>query len=81
MLLVTEGRGKVNQLGFNKKTSEYVYFHKGKEIWREKGDDGLLNYFNSIRSSYSCIDEEQVRKYPIWNKYEESCNEFERNEN
>jgi hypothetical protein len=80
MLLVTEGKYKINQLGYNKKTSEYVYFHKGKEIWREKGDDSLLNYFNSLRESYSCINEEEIAKFPIYKKYEESCDEFERKE-
>jgi len=49
MLLVTQGKGKINQLGFDKKTSEYVYFHKGREIWREKGDNGLLvNFYCKI---------------------------------
>jgi len=36
MLLVTQGRGRINQLGYDKKTHEYVYIHKGEEIWREK---------------------------------------------
>lgn len=76
MLLVTEGRGKVNQLGFDKKTSEYVYFHKGKEIWREKGDDSLLNYFNSLRERHLCINEEEISKYPVWKKYCESCDKI-----
>lgn len=78
MLLVTQGRGRINQLGYNKKTSEYVYFHCGKEVWREKGDDSLLNYFNSLRASNSCIDEKEVAKYPVWKKYEESCDYYER---
>ena len=77
MLLVTEGKGKINQLGFNKKTSEYVYFHKGKEIWREKGDNGLLDYFNNLRATYSCIDEKIVSQYPIWNRYIKSCEEYD----
>lgn len=78
MLLVTQGKGRINQLGFDKKTSEYVYFHNGKEIWREKGDNSLLNYFNSLRESYSCIDEEIVSQYPVWIRYCKSCDEYSR---
>lgn len=77
MLLVTQGKRHINQLGYDKKTGEYVYLHEGKEIWREKGDDALLNYFNSIRATYSCIDEEVVNRYPVWIKYVESCEKFE----
>ena len=36
MYLVTEGKRKENQLGYAPKTQEYVCFHHGKEIWREK---------------------------------------------
>ncbi|MCQ2589546.1 MAG: hypothetical protein MJ179_03895 [Treponema sp.] len=77
MLLVTEGRGRINQLGFDKKTSEYVFIHRGKEIWREKGDNSLLDYFNNLRATYSCIDEEAVNKFPIWNKYVKDCDKYE----
>lgn len=76
MVLVTEGKWKINQLGFETKTSEYVYFHRGQEIWREKGDKGLLNYFNYLRATYSCVDEEKIKRFPIWIKYEESCNKY-----
>ena len=77
MLLVTEGRGRINQLGFDKRTSEYVFIHKGKEVWREKGDTKLLDYFNKLRATYSCIDEEVVSKFPIWNKYVKDCDKYE----
>jgi hypothetical protein len=77
MLLVTQGKGRINQLGFDRKTSEYVYFHKGREIWREKGDNGLLDYFNNLRASNSCISEEEVAKFPIWNRYVKSCDELD----
>ena len=78
MLLVAQGKGKINQLGYNKKTKEYVYFHKGQEIWREKGDDKLLNYCNSVRVNNTYADEKELEKYPVWNKYSESCQEFEK---
>ena len=81
MLLVTQGKGRINQLGYNKRTHEYVYFHKGVEIWREKGNEELLDYFNEIRASFSSIDGEIVSKYLIWKKYEESCESYERIEN
>lgn len=77
MLLVTEGRGRINQLGFDKKTSEYVFIHMGKEIWREKGDNSLLDYINNLRATYSCIDEEVVNKFPIWNKYVKDCDKWD----
>lgn len=77
MLLVTEGRGRINQLGFDKKTSEYVFIHRGKEIWRKKGDNSLLDYFNNLRATYSYIDEEVVNKFPIWNKYVRDCDEID----
>jgi hypothetical protein len=81
MLLVTQGRGRVNQLGYNKKTGEYVYLHKGQEIWREKGDTGLLDYFNEVRANYGCTDDSVLAQYPIYTKYSNSCQEFERKEN
>lgn len=80
MLLVTEGKRKENQLGYNKKTKEYVYFHKGVEIWREKGDDQLLNYFNEVRANCTFFDEKEVEQNPVWKKYCESCEAFEKSE-
>ena len=80
MYLVTQGRGRVNQLGYDSKKKEYVYLHKGQEIWREKGDESLLNYFNYIRSNYACFEEEEIEKlstHSIWEKYDESCHQFE----
>ena len=78
MLLVTQGKGRINQLGYNKKTQEYVYFHKGVEIWREKGDTTLLNYFNDLRINYGCLEEKEIEKLStahIWEKYSKSCQE------
>lgn len=80
MYLVTEGKRKENQLAYASKTQEYVYFHHGKEIWREKGDRGLLDYFNEIRANYSCSSDEELAKFPIWKKYSDSCFEFEKKE-
>jgi hypothetical protein len=79
MLLVTEGKRKVNQLGYNKKTQEYVYFHKGVEVWREKGDESLLNYFNEVRANFN-FNEEVIKDNPVWQKYCQSCDEFEKKE-
>lgn len=77
MLLVTQGKNRVNLLAYNVKTSEYIYYHENKEIWREHGDKGLLDYFNNLRFTHSCINEEEVAKFPIWKKYCDSCDEFE----
>lgn len=76
MLLVTEGKLKINQLGYNQKTSEYVFFHKGKEIWRMKGNRELLNYFSHIRATYQSIDEETIKDNEVWIRYCNSCDEF-----
>ena len=80
MLLVTEGKRKENQLGYNKKTQEYVYFHHGKEVWREKGDATLLDYFNQVRANVRKFQEDDIKDDPIWKKYDTSCTEFERKE-
>lgn len=83
MLLITEGKRKENQLGYNKKTQEYVYIHHGKEVWREKGDDSLLNYFNGVRVGldFEEVDIMEMPTYEIWNRYCESCMEFDKKEN
>lgn len=80
MLLVTQGKRKENQLGYDKKTQEYVYFHKGKEIWREKGDINLLTYFNEVRAGIKDFDDAAIENNPIWQKYCDSCNKFEMKE-
>ena len=80
MLLVTEGKRKENQLGYAPKTSEYVYYHYGKEIWREKGDRSLLDYFNEVRAGIRMFNDEDIKDNPIWQKYDGSCFEFERKE-
>ena len=83
MYLVTQSKyGRVNQLGYAPKTKEYVYFHKGREIWREKGDNSLLNYFNAVRAgmNFDDVDIMEMPTYDIWNRYLESCMEFEKKE-
>lgn len=84
MYLVTQSkRGKINQLGYDKKTGEYVYFHRGVEQWREKGDTTLLDYFNYLRATGEFIDDEamlEIPTYHIYKKYSDSCFEFERKE-
>ncbi len=80
MYLVTEGKRKENQLGYDKKTQEYVYFHHGKEVWREKGDEALLNYFNEVRAGIRVFEDKDIETNPIWKRYSESCFEFERKE-
>lgn len=77
MYLVTEGSTRENQLGYAPKTKEYVYLHHGKEVWREKGDKSLLDYFTDLRCSHKSLNEEDIAKLPtaaIWNKYCKSCN-------
>lgn len=80
MYLVTEGKRKVNQLGYAPKTKEYVYLHKGKEIWREKGDTSLLDYFNEVRAGVRVFEDNEIETNPIWKRYGDSCFEFERKE-
>jgi len=83
MYLVTQSKhGRVNQLGYSPRTKEYVYFHRGVEIWREKGDDSLLTYFNAVRAGvdFSDVDIMEMPTYDIWNKYCDSCQEFEKKE-
>ena len=72
MLLVTKGKTREWRLGYDKKTKEYVCYHYGKEQWREKGDDSLLNYFNEVRTNYRFIDDREIAKLPtanIWKRY------------
>ena len=80
MLLVTEGKRKENQLGYAPRTKEYVYFHKGMEIWREKGEDDLLKYFNEVRAGIRMFEDKDIESHPIWKKYSDSCFEFEKKE-
>lgn len=77
MLLVTEGKRKVNQLGYSKRTHEYVYFHNGIEVWREKGNEDLLNYFEEVRAGEHLLKDSDIKDNPIWKKYGESCQKFE----
>ena len=66
MYLVTEGKRKENQLGYNKKTQEYVYLHLGKEIWREHGDEDLLNYFNEVRAGIRVFEDKDIENNTVW---------------
>lgn len=74
--LVTEGKRRENQLGYDPESKEYVYFHYGKEIWREKGDSSLLDYFNNIRAIGGCSDDEVLNCNPIYVKYSNDCHKF-----
>ena len=80
MYLVTEGKRKENQLGYAPKTQEYVYFHNGKEIWREKGDKELLDYFNEVRVGIRTFDDKEIENNYVWKKYCEDCQSYEREE-
>jgi len=83
MLLVTQSKRRINQLGYNKKTREYVYLHNGVEIWREKGDESLLKYFGKVRAGMRFIEDEDIAKLTtasIWKKYSDSCQEFAKKE-
>ena len=80
MYLVTEGKRKENQLGYALKTQEYVYFHHGKEVWREKGDEDLLNYFNEVRAGIRTFDDKEIENIFDWKKYCKDCYSFEREE-
>lgn len=78
MYLVTESKTRENQLGYAPKTKEYVHLHHGKEVWREKGDKTLLDYFTDLRYEHKCLDEEEIAKLPtaaIWKKYCAACKE------
>ena len=55
MKLVTKGRTRENVLGYDTKTKEYAYLKNGKEVWREKGDMSLLNYFTDLRANYETL--------------------------
>ena len=77
MYLVTQSKRKDNQLGYDAKKSEYVYIYKGSEIWRERGDTSLLDYFNDLRNNKKCINESKIARLStsyIWVKYIQSCN-------
>lgn len=77
LYLVTKSKSCYgNVLAYNTKTSEYVYFHFGKEIWREKGSNELFNYFNEVRSDNGCSDEEVINGFSIYQKYSKSCEQF-----
>ena len=72
MYLVTEGKYKVNQLGYAARTKEYVYYHKGKEMWRMVGDRALFDYFNEVRA-YNNFDENKIKDNPVWQRYSNDC--------
>ena len=75
MYLVTQGKRKENQLGYDTKTGEYVMLHKGKEIWREKGNTTLLDYFNYLRATGETIDGESMEEMPTFHIFERYCND------
>ena len=72
LYLVAQGGYGINTLGYNLKTSEYVYLKNGKEMWREKGDIALFNYCNEKMNQHTSFEEKILNQYPIWKKYCES---------
>lgn len=71
MYLVVKSKWDDNLLAFEEETSEYVYFHENKEIWREKGDKTLLDLF-----CCDLLDEEKINSNKIYQKYAKSCESF-----
>ena len=78
MYLVTQGKYRINQLGYDKRKGEYVYIHKGVEIWREKGDTQLLDYFNEVRANMRPCNYHELETFPVWNRYSKSCADMEK---
>ena len=58
-----------NVLGYNLKTSEYVYFYFGREVWRVKASRDLFDYCNSTDT----LDYDKCKEFEVYRKYEESC--------
>ena len=86
MLLVTKSKyGRTNQLGYDKRNGEYVYFHNGVEQWRIKGDSSLFNYFDLVRNGYKPLDDDKMKDelkttFAIWEKYFNDCTIWEQRE-
>lgn len=76
MHLVTRSSYANNALMYDAKSGEYIYFHEGKEIWREQGDSALYDYFTNLRRTRKLIDEKVVDSFPIYKKYSDSCQKF-----
>lgn len=73
MYLVTEGKYKTNQLGYDSKTHEYVYLRNGREQWRMTGDTDLLHYFNEVRANTRICQYYELMKYPVFARYTNDC--------
>lgn len=75
MYLVTKSKPAYgNILAYDNKTKEYVYIHKGKEKWREKGDTECLDFFTEHRDElYKYNYSELLERFPIYKKYDLSC--------
>ena len=41
----------------------------------------MLDIFNEARANYEFVDIDKVRQFPIYRKYEDDCDAFERKEN
>lgn len=72
--LVTQSKYGENQLGYNPKTSEYIYYHCGKIQWKMNGDNSLLEYF----VNHSPISEEEIAEQAkstlnVWERYSKDC--------
>ena len=68
-----------NLLAFNIKTSEYVYFHFGEEVWREKADRKLFDVANEMRINNN-LDLDELGKFEIYKKYSKSTEEISKKE-
>ena len=79
MYLVTQDKRKKNVLAYDSKTSEYVYIHLGREVWREKGNESLLACFNYFRLTGECDDGEAMIEMPtfhILERFYQSCIDY-----
>ena len=78
MVIVTKSKWCQNSLCYDKKTKEYVYTHRNKEIWRTPSVNGdLLAYFIKCKSNDRCIDDHEINELvesKIFKKYTEEFN-------
>ena len=77
-LVMKSKRAYGNVLGYDTKTKEYVYLSFNKEIWRTPSthDGELFEACNArrINGEFLDIDEiRQLKEYPIYEKYSDSC--------
>jgi len=74
-LLIAKSKKYKNQLIYDNKAKTYNYYHNGKLIWSESGDESLNNIAqklfecNHMDTQLSDLEME----HPIFKKYYESC--------